>query len=139
MAKPSKRMAARQAELSRRKKQQRPLGLGEESSEGSAGAAVAEPPTDHAAENQSGPTTPGAPGAAAPVRPEAPRQAGFRQPSFRSGSRNAAMARPDGQPDATSSVGRPMPKNPYQTRDLRAIAVITTLLLAGLIALKLVL
>ena len=142
MAKPSKRMAARQAELSRRKKQHRPLG---EPSEGSAGAAVAdEPAMDEGAE--SAPTMATSSPTEATARPEMARQgqAAFRQPSFRSAARTrtTATTRPDGQPlvaGAASAVGRPMPKNPYQGRDLRVIGIITTLLLGGLIVLKLVL
>ena len=142
MAKPSRRVAARQAELSKRKRQHRPLGLmGSDTADGSSGAAVAGAPAEEMAESttETGPSPAAAP-ARRPASPEGvrPAQRAFRQPSFRGASRAAAATTPDVQA-ATSAVGRPMPKNPYQGRDLRAIGIFTTLLLGGLIVLKLVL
>lgn len=142
MAKPSRRVAARQAELSRRKRQHRPLSqVGSDPAEGSSGAAVAEPAMEEMVESsaETG-KIPAAPPTERSARPETarPAQPAFRQPSFRSASRAAAATRPDVQA-TTSAVGRPMPKNPYQGRDLRAIGIFTTLLLGGLIVLKLVL
>ena len=133
MAKPSKRVAARQAELSKRKKQHRPLGEG-------AGPAVAEPLTDElvtetpapvkSAQTITAATTTG--GRATPTSgPQTP----FRQPSFR-GANRAPIGAARSYAPASSAIKRPMPRSPYQGQDLKAIGIVTVLLVVGLVALR---
>ena len=147
MAKPSKRVAARQAELSKRKKQHRPLGDG-------AGSAVAEPLADElAAETPKSadttmPTAPAATTTGSRAAPTRAPQAAFRQPSFQGASRTgtaraasrtvpAAATRPESP--AIGAAKRPMPRSPYRVRDLKAMGIVSTILLVGLIALRVVL
>ena len=137
MAKPSKRVAVRQAELSKRKRQHRPMMPGVDAGDSSAGSTVAEPLAED--ETRAVPEAAKSPVANVPAR-HAPGQTGtaqatFRQPSFR----GARTVSPTANGEAATVARRPMPKSPYQGRDLRAIGYLTTLLLAGLLALKLLL
>ena len=140
MAKPSKRVAARQAELSKRKRQHRSVGDG-------AAAAVDEPATaelntktPRPAENTTTPpaTIPAATTTGTRAEPLRSPQTPFRQPSFRGPNRTATTLGHPAAP-AASGIRRPMPRSPYQGQDLKAIGVVTSLLVVGLIALRLVL
>lgn len=141
MPKPSKRVAARQAELSRKKRSQtqtRP-GPPSENTVSPTGFTTAEPSIEPAVAMGST-TSASEPTPPAPVRREPIRtpQGAFRQPAFRAASRTGVATPPLGAPVAMGSR-RPVAMSPYFVSDLRAIGIVSILLIAGLIALKVIL